>query len=130
MESAPVLGWADAEHAQECPAHRLGGAVSACARDLLDAVSAVLQLPPRGLKPNLVDVAAGCNAHFRGERAGELPFGQVGALGESGHRQVVAWVLGDPLLQRAQRGPAGELTGQLHAELCLIPGPAQEYHLS
>ena len=72
-EPAAVLGGADAEGFGERAAHGLGGAVTASAGGLLDALRGVFQVAAGGFQPGSLDVPAGRQADLGGERAGEVP---------------------------------------------------------
>src|SRR5580700_8732703 len=125
-ETAAVLGGTDPQGADERAAHRLGGAVAAGAGGLLDAAGGVLEAAARGLEPRAVDVTAGRHPDLGGEGAGELARGQAGPVGEDVDGEVGGGVFGDPVLNFAQRGAAGDLGGQLGAELRLAARAAQE----
>ncbi|ARX87808.1 hypothetical protein SMD44_07290 [Streptomyces alboflavus] len=79
------------------------------------------------LDADAVDVLARCHAGLRVEGAGEVPGREPGALREGLHAQVSPGMLGDPLLDLAQRLTAGRLRRQLGAELRLVAGAAQEH---
>ena len=73
-----------------------------------------------------VDVAARCHARLGLEGAGEVAGREPGAGGERLDGQVVVGVLGDPLLDLAQRFALRRLRGQLGAELGLVARAPQE----
>src|SRR3984885_2120094 len=116
-ETAAVLGGTDAQGADERAAHRFGGAVAAGAGGLLDAAGGILEAAARGLEPRAVDVAAGRHPDLGGEGAGELARGQAGHAGGGVDGEGGGGGVGGPLLDLAQRGTAGDLGGELGAEL-------------
>lgn len=77
-------------------------------------------------EPHPVDVAAGGRTRLRLEGAGEVAGREPGTGGERLHGEVPVGVLADPLLEVAQRLPAGGLGGQLGTELGLVAGAAQK----
>lgn len=98
-----------------------------CGRDLLDAVGGVLQEAARLFEADQIDVPARGHAGLRLEGAGEVAWREAGAGGERLDGEVVVGVLGDPVLDLAQRLAPRGLGGELGAELGLVPRASQEH---
>src|SRR4051794_13021199 len=102
-EAAAVAVRADPQAPSERPAHGLHGAEARLAGDRLDRHRAGLERDPRVLNACQLDVTRRRHVGLLAEGAREVAFAHAGATGESGNREILAEVVGQPLLQVPQR---------------------------
>src|SRR5438034_7812608 len=98
-ETCAVRSRAYAEAAVERAPHGLDGPEAALPCDDVDARLRALERDARLLDPDRLDVRGGRHAGLAPERAREVARAHGNALGQRGHRQVLADVRRDPGLQ-------------------------------
>src|SRR5680860_300281 len=102
LKAVLVLTGADPEPPLEGAAHHLGAAEAAAARDLLEALAAVLQEGPGALDAGALDVVGRRGPELAAEPARELALGEMQSGGEAGDGKILTEMFCDPRLQLLQ----------------------------
>ena len=111
----------------ECAAHRLDGSEAAGESHDLDRSVRRLERDARRLDANGLDVRTGSHTELLAKSAREVALAHVRALGKRGNGEVGVEVLGDPVLELAQRLALGGLRRELRAELRLAARALHEH---
>src|SRR5215212_6956100 len=125
-EAAAVVAGAHADASPEGPPHGLDGAEADLAGDRLGGHRPALEGDSGALDPRHLDVGGGRHPRLPSEGAGEVALAHARAFRQRRDREVAVEVVGNPLLQLAQRLALGALGGELRAELRLSAGPLEE----